>query len=373
MKLAFTGDCCVTGSFLSAFQDGKPLLSEPLQKRLQEHDFVVANWEGAETKQTISAKTTGIALHNPLGAASHFARFGVNVFALANNHLFDYGLEGFHDTVAAVEGAGGQCLGAGMNEEAASKPLVLKAGSEMVALLNFAHEEGPMAEGEQPGVFSGRRWSIIRQRLAEARKVARWVVAVYHGGEEFTRYPAPNRRSYLQRLARLGFDAVIAHHPHVVQGMEWVSGCLVFYSLGNFVLDLPHYHARNGTETGLIVSLTFGNAGVQPELLPIHLDRQRGQVELLPQAVWEAQWRERNDFSRYRKRWRKEAAQVFAQRKVAAATASGNSESQSTGTSSTFSKIKTLFRMLQDESMRPLVLAWLEQQVRSLWAKPEQE
>jgi poly-gamma-glutamate capsule biosynthesis protein CapA/YwtB (metallophosphatase superfamily) len=35
----------------------------------------------------------------------------------------------------------------------------------------------------------------------------------------------------------LGVDAVIGHHPHVPQGIGWVGGRPVFYSLGNFVFD----------------------------------------------------------------------------------------------------------------------------------------
>jgi poly-gamma-glutamate capsule biosynthesis protein CapA/YwtB (metallophosphatase superfamily) len=34
-----------------------------------------------------------------------------------------------------------------------------------------------------------------------------------------------------------GADIVIAHHPHVLQGLEWYRGKLIAYSIGNFVFD----------------------------------------------------------------------------------------------------------------------------------------
>ncbi len=35
--------------------------------------------------------------------------------------------------------------------------------------------------------------------------------------------------------ARAGADLVIGHHPHVVQGMDWIDGVPVIYSLGNLM------------------------------------------------------------------------------------------------------------------------------------------
>jgi hypothetical protein len=45
---------------------------------------------------------------------------------------------------------------------------------------------------------------------------------------------------------RRGRRFVIAHHPHVLQGVEWYNGKLVVYSLGNFIFDQAHRGDRRG-------------------------------------------------------------------------------------------------------------------------------
>ena len=37
-----------------------------------------------------------------------------------------------------------------------------------------------------------------------------------------------------------GADAVIVHHPHIIQGVEVYNGKLIAHSLGNFVFDLNY-------------------------------------------------------------------------------------------------------------------------------------
>ena len=52
-----------------------------------------------------------------------------------------------------------------------------------------------------------------------------------------------------------GADAVIAHHPHVVQGVEKYKNALIAYSVGNLVFDSPYVSAYEHTDQGFLVSL----------------------------------------------------------------------------------------------------------------------
>ena len=58
-------------------------------------------------------------------------------------------------------------------------------------------------------------------------------------------------------LVRAGADAVIGHHPHVPQGMEWQDGRPIVYSLGNFVFR----QARPWTDRGLVAELVVAPEG----------------------------------------------------------------------------------------------------------------
>jgi poly-gamma-glutamate synthesis protein (capsule biosynthesis protein) len=76
-----------------------------------------------------------------------------------------------------------------------------------------------------------------------------------HGGEEWSREPSREIRRIVTELALAGADAVFGSHPHVVQGVEWVQGRPVFWSLGNFVF--PGMDGTPGGEEGLLVRAGF--------------------------------------------------------------------------------------------------------------------
>lgn len=63
-----------------------------------------------------------------------------------------------------------------------------------------------------------------------------------HWGEENSFTPSENQKRVAQLLADCEVDAIIGHHPHVLQPIEWLEGkngnkTLCVYSLGNFVAE----------------------------------------------------------------------------------------------------------------------------------------
>ena len=69
-----------------------------------------------------------------------------------------------------------------------------------------------------------------------------------------------------------GADAVVGHHPHVLQGVEIHAGVPIIYSLGNFVFDLQPYFFDAATSLTAIANLRFVDGAVRHlELVPMHL------------------------------------------------------------------------------------------------------
>lgn len=85
-----------------------------------------------------------------------------------------------------------------------------------------------------------------------------------HWSDELFPYPRPEDRMIAKELANAGLDLLIAHHPHVVRGMEIFGSCPVFYSLGNFFFS-PFVHSSQHkvispaprNREGLGVEVTF--------------------------------------------------------------------------------------------------------------------
>ena len=71
-------------------------------------------------------------------------------------------------------------------------------------------------------------------------------------------------------LIDAGADAVIGHHPHVVQSMDMYKGKPIIYSLGNFVFD----HSKDEAKKGVVLKLSISNSKIQEaELLPYNIKR----------------------------------------------------------------------------------------------------
>jgi poly-gamma-glutamate synthesis protein (capsule biosynthesis protein) len=79
--------------------------------------------------------------------------------------------------------------------------------------------------------MAARRFRAVRDSVG-----ADLVIAYVHQGVvEYRGTPDAAVVLNFRGLVRAGADAVIGHHPHVPQGVEWVDGKPIVYSLGNFV------------------------------------------------------------------------------------------------------------------------------------------
>jgi hypothetical protein len=142
-----------------------------------------------------------------------------------------------------------------------------------VGLLAVCDSNGTPAGNGKPGVLSDRHGALVRARLSELRRSCDWVVLSYHGGEEYAFEPMPSRRRRLHGYLAAGAHVVVAHHAHVVQGWETTPSGIVFFGLGNFVLDHPALHRFPGTDVGLLIRLSFSRMDVQFEPLFTWIDR----------------------------------------------------------------------------------------------------
>ncbi len=179
--------------------------------------------------------------------------------SLANNHVLDYGVAGLRETLRVLDRHGIGHVGAGLTEREAFAPLTRRVGRQSVHLVSFGEGEDLTAARNGPGVFG---WDIGRAADAIRRAKVRGgiVVAIGHCGLEYVPYPPPYVVEAFRALVDAGADAVVGHHPHVPQGLEWYHGRPIIYSLGNFVFYQPN--ALHYRKTGFFVTLRCTGADV---------------------------------------------------------------------------------------------------------------
>ncbi len=169
------------------------------------------------------------------------------VACLANNHVFDYGLKGFRETLDVLYGNGVRTVGAGLSFDEAIAPLTLEAKGTKITIVNFSEGEDLTASRGGPGVCG---WEIdrIAGLIRKAKRRGDFVVAIGHAGLEYIPFSPPYVVEAFRALSEAGADCVVGHHPHVPQGLEVRDGRLIAYSLGNFAFFQPPelYYRRTG-------------------------------------------------------------------------------------------------------------------------------
>lgn len=362
LRIGFSGDLSFYGTFAAERAPGRTF-DAAVTAFLHGNHHNVLNVEGPVTAHP-ERRGIGPTLASPPGAALPALRhLQCDVANLANNHTMDCGEAGLDETLALLAGAGIRSLGAGPDLAAAAEPLVLEGEGVRVGMLAVCDPSGTPAGPGVPGVLTHDRERLVRDRLAELRGRCDWVVLCYHGGEEYTFHPMPARRRRLLRYLRAGADVVVAHHAHVVQGWEATPDGVVFYGLGNFVLDHPALLRRPGTYEGLLLRLSFGPREVAWETLFTRSDRAAGRVQAGEPLSRFAPLQPRGR----RARWCRDAHRVRTLPRIPGPAPAPGAEAPAApagAVAARAARVRGVLRMLRQWNYRPVLLGDLEHRVR---------
>lgn len=193
-------------------------------------------------------------------------QMGVDIVSLANNHVYDYGYDAFEDTIRLLDENGIRSVGAGLNAGEAEKVQYFDIKGMRIGIVSASRAEKyvitPKATDSQAGVFWMYDDTRLKEVAAEAAEQCDYLIAYLHWGTEDSCYFEDYQHDIALELVDCGVDAIIGGHPHVVQGMEYIGGVPVFYSLGDFWF--------NGEDKySMMVQLNIYNDGsTEVEIIP---------------------------------------------------------------------------------------------------------
>ncbi|SBT45098.1 CapA family protein [Micromonospora narathiwatensis] len=264
-------------------------------------DVRIVNLETSVTGRGEYAPGKGIHYRmNPANLACLTAA-RLDVCALANNHVLDFGPTGLADTLDALRGAGLSTAGAGRDADEAWRPAVLPLPGGRRLLLwsvgapsSGVYPQWAAAEG-RPGVayldVSAGSAEALADRVARSAGPRDLVVVSVHWGSNWG-YEVPDEHvRFAHTLIDAGVHLVHGHSSHHPRPVERYRGRLVLYGCGDLIDD---YEGIGGQES------------YRPELRLLHLptlDADTGELRglrlapvrtrrmrLEPAAPEEAQW-----------------------------------------------------------------------------------
>ena len=235
-------------------------------------DLAVVNLECVASEGPRAGGLFGILFRAGEAGLDRIREAGIDFVSLANNHAYDYGEEGLAQMIANLDTRGIRHAGAGVSAEQACAPQKFTIGEARVAFLGLTdippnrpvHARSgliiagtyPVATGSlrhlqgssaPPGPTSSDglagRW---KEAIKDARSDSDIVIVMIHWGEEFSNKQNERQHRLARKMVDLGADLVVGAHPHCVQGIEWIRGEAVIYSIGNFVFALNEIPGRVG-------------------------------------------------------------------------------------------------------------------------------
>jgi poly-gamma-glutamate synthesis protein (capsule biosynthesis protein) len=215
----------------------------------------------------------------PPGGADALSLAGISLVSTANNHAWDYGKAALFETIENLERAGVPFAGTGRDPEHAYAPVVLRKNGLSLALFAVTQvwNQPPFATHEARAFVAWADIDKLAAGIQRARRENDFVLVSYHGGAEYEHSPVERTQRFASAVMALGVDAVIGHHPHVPQGIGWVEGRPIVYSLGNLVFaghsdkpwTLQSFFARLELRKGeppRLAACPFGLQGHRPRV-----------------------------------------------------------------------------------------------------------
>lgn len=171
---------------------------------------------------------------------------GAQVVAnLSNNHIMDYGTGGLTNTISECDKNRVRLVGAGQNSEVARTPLILSVEGKKVGIIGCCEQQFGSSTTSRAGVACVGPW--VYSQIKDLKTKVDLIIITIHGASEDTSWPSPKWQELLKSFIDAGAGIVHGHHSHVPQGFEEYNGGLIFYGLGNFVVDPKKWHDSPNT------------------------------------------------------------------------------------------------------------------------------
>lgn len=214
----------------------------------------IANFEGTIASNSDPYVLKKYLLKMPSSVPQMINEIGINGVTLANNHTLDYGLPGLIDTMWYLGRAKIKYSGAGFSFQDAIKPMVFSSSKGAICIFSFSKTF--------PEDFWAKKKSFgtAHPSLKDAKKVVEsskefcsFIFTVFHWGAEGSRKAKPYQRHLAREMINSGASAVLGHHPHVIQEIEFYKNSPIIYSLGNFIFGtIPVSNIPEGMSAGFI-------------------------------------------------------------------------------------------------------------------------
>jgi poly-gamma-glutamate synthesis protein (capsule biosynthesis protein) len=208
----------------------------------------IVNLETAVTHSNDSCPGKGIHYRMHPDNVGCLTAAAIDVCALANNHVLDYGHDGLIETLATLERAGVKTVGAGRNVAEARRTAACPLpGGGRLLIAACGHESSGIPDDwaaltGEAGVdllpdLSEDTAAAVANRVAAGKRPGDVAVMSIHWGDNWGFDVPASHVRFAHWLVDGGVDVVHGHSSHHVRPLERYHGKLILYGCGDFIDD----------------------------------------------------------------------------------------------------------------------------------------
>ena len=265
--LLFGGDVLIKASTESIYKNNgvTGLVSEEILAEMQNADIMMVNHEFQFSTRGEPMEDKQFTFQTDPKNVQILLDLGIDIVSLANNHSLDFGQDALQDTFVTLDEAGILYAGAGDSKERAEELQVIEVNGKKFGFL-AATRVIPVAgwdvRNKQPGLFTTYDDTRLVERIRESKEECDFLTVYVHWGIEREEYPEEYQNVIAKHCVEAGADVIIGAHPHVLQGIEFIEGKPIFYSLGNYIFN------NSTPKTMLVKVLIKSDDTVEYSLIP---------------------------------------------------------------------------------------------------------
>lgn len=244
---------------------------------LADADIAFVNLESqlADLGGETQSPTSEFRFAGPPDGTKSLKNAGIDIVSVANNHMWDYGKDRLFETLNYLDEQGVAYVGASREPANKTDPKIIEIRDRKVAFLAMTTLINGYERAGAAEYVSYNTQETLKNQIASLKDNVDWIFVSIHTGVEYQQKPTAAMVQMSREFIEAGADAVLGHHPHVIQPIEIYNDKPIFYSMGNFAFWQPFsfwtqhsYIARLKLETPHEVEYEIVpvNSGWQPEI-----------------------------------------------------------------------------------------------------------
>lgn len=248
-------------------KNGKNYYINKIKKILNGSDICFGNIECVLSNKDVNKyNISSVEIRGQSDYADILIESGFNIVNIANNHIFQHGLEPYLDSIDNLVSRGIKVIG----DEYYNRNLeIFELNGIIIGFVGYSmHYEQYHPNKKTPYSLKIKSDDI----LADIKKIkSRFdgiLVCSLHWGHEFLDSISLEQRELCHQLVDCGVGIILGHHSHVSQGIESYNGAIIAYSLGNFIFDMDNDLSRKS----FVLEINLNCNGITSnKIIPIHI------------------------------------------------------------------------------------------------------